>query len=82
MSIQATEMGKSLEKVSIFKVCFELGTELGLGDEFPVSGGREFQSRGPMKEKALLSSDDRCLNFQNQRNSIFVTLLFFIVPST
>ena len=37
---------------------FELGTGLGEKDEFPVSG-REFQSGGPMKEEALLPSDDR-----------------------
>ena len=30
---------------------FELGTELGEEGEFPVSGGREFQSRGPIKRK-------------------------------
>ena len=34
-------------------MCFELGTGLGEKDEFPVSIGREFQSRGPMKEEAL-----------------------------
>ena len=37
---------------------FELGAGLGEKDEFLVSG-REFQSRGPMKEEALLPSDDR-----------------------
>ena len=37
---------------------FELRTGLGEKDEFPVSG-REFQSRGPIKEEALLPSDDR-----------------------
>ena len=30
----------------------------GKEDEFRVSGGGEFQSRGPMTEKALLPSDD------------------------
>ena len=28
-------------------------------DELRVSGGSEFQTRGPMREKALLPSDDR-----------------------
>ena len=39
-------------KRNVFKVCFytfELGTELK--DEFPVSRGRKFQSRGPIKRK-------------------------------
>ena len=41
---------------------FELGTGLGEKDEFAVSG-REFQSRGPMKEKALLPNDDRTYSY-------------------
>ena len=61
MSIQAMEMGKCLVKRSVFKVCIELGTELGEESEFPLglSGGSEFQSRRPTKEKALLPSNDR-----------------------
>ena len=35
-----------------------LERNIGKEDEFRVSGGREFQSRGPMTEKALLPSDD------------------------
>ena len=37
-----------------------LGLERNIGkeDEFRVSRGRELQSRGPMTEKALLTSDD------------------------
>ena len=35
-----------------------LERNIGKEDEFWVSGGREFQSRGPMIEKALLPSDD------------------------
>ena len=31
---------------------------IGREDEFRVSGGSEFQSRGPMTEKALLPNDD------------------------
>ena len=36
-----------------------LERNIGREDEFRVSGGSEFQSRGPMPEKALLPSDDR-----------------------
>ena len=35
-----------------------LERNIGKEDEFRVSGGSEFQSRGPMTEKALLPSDD------------------------
>ena len=35
-------------------------------DEFRVSGGSEFQSRGPMTEKALLPSDDTIQVIQRQ----------------
>ena len=54
-------MGKSLGSECNFeKVCFEPGTEYWYReDEFRVSGGSEFQSRGPMTENALLPSDDR-----------------------
>ena len=38
-------------------------------DEFRVSGGSEFQIRGPMTEKALLPSDDRTYGMErNGRN--------------
>ena len=36
-------------------------------DEFQVSGGSEFQSRGPMAVKALLPSDD--LTYGMERTS-------------
>ena len=36
-----------------------LEQNIGREDEFRVSGGSEFQSRGPMTEKALLPSDDQ-----------------------
>ena len=35
-----------------------LERDIGREDEFRVSGGSEFQGRGPMTEKALLPSDD------------------------
>ena len=35
-----------------------LERNIGKEDEFQVLGGSEFQSRGPMTEKALLPSDD------------------------
>ena len=35
-----------------------LERNIGREDEFRVSGGSEFQSRGPMTEKVLLPSDD------------------------
>ena len=35
-----------------------LERKVGKEFEFRVSGGSEFQSRGPMTEKALLPSDD------------------------
>ena len=36
-----------------------LERNIGREDEFRVSGGSEFQSCGPMTEKALLPSGDR-----------------------
>jgi len=36
-----------------------LERNIGREDEFRVLGGSEFQSRGPMTEKAILPSDDR-----------------------
>ena len=38
-------------------------------DEFWVSGGSEFQSRGPMTEKALLPSDDRTYGMERTSES-------------
>ena len=37
---------------------WSLERNIGKEDEFRVSGGSEFQSRGPMTEKAFLPSDD------------------------
>ena len=60
MGKQSREIGKSLGRERNFeKVCFELGTEYWQRKNgLRVSGGSEFQSRGPMTEKALLPSDD------------------------
>ena len=38
-------------------------------DEFRVLGGSEFQSRGPMTEKALLPSDDRTYGMERTSES-------------
>ena len=52
-------MGKSLGRESNFERCvLSLERKVGKEFEFRVSGGSEFQSRGPMTEKALLPSDD------------------------
>ena len=43
---------------------------IGREDEFRVlSGGSEFQSRGPMTEKALLPSDDRTYGMERMSES-------------
>ena len=61
-------MGKSLGRECNFEeVCFEPGTKTGREFEFRVSGGSEFQSRGPMTENALLPSDD--LTYGMERTS-------------
>ena len=44
-----------------------LERNIGKEDAFRVSGGSEFQSRGPMTEKALLPSDD--LTYRIERMS-------------
>ena len=41
----------------------------GREDEFRVSGGSEFQRRGPMTEKALLPSDDRTYGMERTSES-------------
>ena len=43
------------------RCALSLERNIGKEDEFRVSGagGSEFQSRGPLTEKALLPSDDR-----------------------
>ena len=51
-------MGKPIGRNAILKRCvLSLERNIGREDEFRVSGGSEFQSRGPMTEKALLPSD-------------------------
>ena len=50
------EMGKSLGRNAILKRCvLSLERNIGKEDEFRVSGGSEFQSRGPMTEKLSLA---------------------------
>ena len=52
-------MGKSPGRERNFEMmCLSLERNIGREDEFRVSGGSEFQSRGPMTEKALLPCDD------------------------
>ena len=46
-----------------------LERNIGRDDEFWVSGGSEFQSRGPMTEKALLPSDDRTYGMERTSES-------------
>ena len=46
-----------------------LERNIGKEDEFRVSGGSEFQSRGPMTEKALLRSDDRTYGMERTSES-------------
>ena len=50
---------------------FVLSLELNIGreDEFQVSGGSEFQSRGPMTEKAFLPTDDRTYRMERTGES-------------
>ena len=53
---------------AILKRCvLSLERNIGREDEFRVSGGSEFQSRGPMTENALLPSDD--LTYGMERTS-------------
>ena len=46
-----------------------LERNIGREDEFRVPGGSEFQSRGPMTEKALLPSDDRTYGMERTSES-------------
>ena len=46
-----------------------LERNIGREDEFRVSGGSEFQRRGPMTEKALLPSDDRTYGMERTSES-------------
>ena len=50
-------------------MCLSLERNIGREDEFRVSGGSEFQSRGPMTEKALLPSDDRTYGLEKTSES-------------
>ena len=64
-------MGKSLGRERNLKRCvLSLERNIGREDEFRVSGGSEFQSRGPMTEKALFPSDD--LEWREQVNQKIV----------
>ena len=63
-------MGKSLRREHNFeKVCLSLERNIGKEDQFRVSRGSEFQSREPMTEKALLSSDDRSNRMERMSES-------------
>ena len=63
-------MGKSLGRERNFEECvLSLERNIGREDEFRVSGGSEFQSRGPMTEKALLPSDDRTYGMERTSES-------------
>ena len=46
-----------------------LERNIGKEDEFRVSGGSEFQSRGPMTEKALFPRDDLTYGYGMERTS-------------
>ena len=46
-----------------------LERNIGREDEFRVSGGSEFQSRGLMTEKDLLPSDDRTYGMERTSES-------------
>ena len=62
-------MGKSLGGNAILKRCvLSLERNIDREDEFRVSGGSEFQSRGPMTEKVFVLSDDRTLDIWNRKN--------------
>ena len=55
---------------AILKKCvLSLERNIGREDEFRVSGGSEFQRRGPMTEKALLPSDDRTYGMERTSES-------------
>ena len=43
-----------------------LEENIGKEDDFRVSGGRDFQSRGPMTEKDLLPSDDHTYGMERR----------------
>ena len=63
-------MGKSLRRERNFEeVCLSLERNIGRKDEFRVSGWSEFQSRGPMTEKAPLLSDDRTYGMERTSES-------------
>ena len=63
-------MGKSLGRERNFEGVFWAWNGILVEmDEFRVSGGSEFQSRGPMTEKALLPSDDRTYGMERTSES-------------
>ena len=49
-----------------------LERNIGREDEFRVSGGSEFQIRGPITEKAPLPSDDLAYGMEKQVNQKIV----------
>ena len=51
------------------EVCFELGLEYWQRRRVSSVRGSEFQSRGPMTEKALLPSDDRTYGMERTNES-------------
>ena len=61
---------------AILKSCvLSLERNIGEEDEFLVSGGSEFQSRGPTTEKALLPNDDQLLRGLKCLNSRTIQIL-------
>ena len=67
---QSRDMGKSLGGNAILKRCvLSLERNISRKDEFRVSGGSEFQSRGPMTEIVLLPSDDMTYGMERTSES-------------
>ena len=63
-------MGKNLGRERNMKRCASsLERNIGREDEFLVSGGSEFQSRGPMTEKAFLQIDGRTYGMKRTSES-------------
>ena len=59
-------------KSNFEEMCFfglEVGTENCKEDEFQVSGGSEFLSCGPMREKACLPRDVQTFGMEKSRES-------------
>ena len=61
---------KLIVNCSIYTTCvLSLEPDIGREDEFWVSGGSEFQSRGQLTEKALLLSDNRTYGMERTSES-------------